>query len=75
MFVVCVIVLGFFYGAKAEPIRIIKSVPEEAVIEYKVKGKVIQSMILLPGTYEITVRDLAADGVIHGRPRRNQAGK
>lgn len=53
----------------AEPLRVIKTVPEGATVEYRVRGVVVQSMALAPGTYEITVRDVAMDGVVHGRPR------
>jgi hypothetical protein len=58
--------------ASAEPLRVIRTVPEGATIEYRINGRVEQSMNLAPGTYEITVRSLSEDGAIHGRPRRRK---
>jgi microcystin degradation protein MlrC len=57
--------------AKAEPLRIIKTVPEGATLELRIHGTIAQSMSVEPGTYEITVRSLSQDGAVHGRPRRH----
>jgi hypothetical protein len=58
--------------AQAEPMRIIKTVPEGSTLELRVQGKVVQSMSVQPGTYEISIRDVGNDGAVHGRPRRHR---
>jgi hypothetical protein len=64
MFTACVV--------HAEPLRIIKTVPEGSTLELRVHGNVVQSMAVQPGTYEISIRDVGNDGAVHGRPRRHR---
>lgn len=37
---------------------VIKTIPEEATLEYRIHGRLVQSIKLLPGTYQIMVRQL-----------------
>ena len=41
-----------------EPLSMIKMVPRAATLEYRVNGKLLQSINIEPGTYQITVKQL-----------------
>lgn len=70
--IIIALVMSAFFADKAtaEPLRIIKTVPEGATLELRIHGAIAQSMSVQPGTYEINVRALSQDGAVHGRPRR-----
>jgi hypothetical protein len=58
-------------AASAEPMQMIKTVPEGASMEYQIHGKVQQSMALQPGTYRITIESLSGSDI--KKPARRRA--
>lgn len=65
---VMLITLLVVSSVRAEPLRVIKTVPEGATMEYRINGSLISAVALAPGVYEITVREIAGANV-HGRPK------
>jgi hypothetical protein len=60
-YALCILVLLLITtSARAEPLQIIKTVPEGATIEYRVRGEIVQSQSLPAGTYRITVEEIRA---------------
>jgi len=59
------LVVGLIVGwtiiaiSEARSEEIIKTVPEDAVLEYRIKGQLVQSMPLRPGTYRLSVEELS----------------
>jgi hypothetical protein len=39
-------------------LSMIKTIPQAATLEYRIKGQVIQSIDIAPGTYQISVKQL-----------------
>lgn len=56
------IVLAMGYAVAGDDLRFVKHVPEGASIQYVVRGNVVQSVGLRPGSYEIIVRRLGRTG-------------
>jgi len=45
-------------SARAPLLQITRSVPADAELQYRVGGRVVQSLDLRPGTYRITVEEI-----------------
>jgi hypothetical protein len=58
-------------AASAEPMQMIKTVPEGATLEYRIQGSAAQSMNLAPGTYRITIESLSGSDI--KKPARRRA--
>jgi hypothetical protein len=63
LFNILFVIAAFTGGAWAadtfnKPVSMIKTIPEVASLEYRIRGQIIQTMTIMPGTYEISIKQL-----------------
>lgn len=46
------------HALEREPLVMVKTVPQAATLEYRVKGQLLQSLDIVPGVYQISIKQL-----------------
>lgn len=51
-------IIGTANAVGPQPLEMIKTIPQAATLEYRIGGRVIQSLDIAPGTYQISIKQI-----------------